>query len=354
MLTYCVPDTVSGTAVSFVAPIDDAIDPIMDRIRALLMALALGGGVVGLVIVHAYTKRRVVSQVRRLAGHAEEIARGNLETVIEAQTPDELGYLASEFEKMRVQLAENRREIEAAHRERVDAERLAALGRFATGIIHDFKNPMAVVRGTADLIQSRFPENEKLSRQCTVIHRQVDRMVALTRDVLEYASGRSVLEVCEVDLESFLSEIRDGHLESFRRAGVKLLLRGEPITVTIDPVRLRRVIDNVITNALEVSKVGDSVTAEWGLVANGSVFVAIEDEGPGIPPGLADSIFDPFVTSGKEGGSGLGLAIARKIVQDHGADLRVGPGKNGGARFSIDLPSKLHVESKLVAAPEVR
>jgi two-component system osmolarity sensor histidine kinase EnvZ len=60
------------------------------------------------------------------------------------------------------------------------------------------------------------------------------------------------------------------------------------------------------------------------------------------------------VTSGKEGGSGLGLAIARKIVQDHGADLRVGPGKNGGARFSIDLPSKLHVESKLVAAPEVR
>ena len=353
VLAYCVPEPVSGIAVTFVAPIDDTIDPIMTRVRGLLLTLALVGGLVGLGTLYVYTKRRVVLPVQRLAAHAESIARGNLGFRIEPETSDELGCLAAEFEKMRSQLESNRREIEAAHRERVDAERLAALGRFATGIIHDFKNPMAVVRGTADLIQARDPNNEKVSRQCGVIHRQIDRMVALTRDVLEYANGRSVLDVCEVDVAAFLGEIRDGHAEPFARAGIKLALRGEALRATIDPIRMRRVIDNVVTNALEISRVGDTVAVTWGRADSGDVFISISDEGPGVPPDLAARIFEPFVTSGKEGGSGLGLAIARKIVQDHGGDLSVGRGPQAGAVFTVTLPGKLYVESKQPMLSEV-
>jgi signal transduction histidine kinase len=216
----------------------------------------------------------------------------------------------------------------------------------AAGIIHDFKNPMSVVQGTADLIRARDPENPKLSRQCEVIRRQVERMAALTRDVLEYSRGDTVLEPDAVDLGDYLEVIRDLHDEPFRRAGVKLGVEaGEPVQVLIDPGRMQRVVDNLLTNAREVSRVGDTVRMGWECRGR-EVRLEVRDEGPGIPGDVAETLFDPFVTSGKEGGSGLGLAISRKIVDDHGARIEVVSEPGRGATFAITLPEKLLVEAE--------
>ncbi|MGH2571309.1 MAG: sensor histidine kinase, partial [bacterium] len=231
-----------------------------------------------------------------------------------------------------------------AHRDRIDGERLAALGRFATGIVHDFKNPMAVVLGTADLIESREPGNDRLVRQCGVIRTQVDRMNSLARDVLDYAKGRSVLDVETVELDRWLREIAASHAAAFQRAGVKLAVDGSgELHVLFDPARMRRVIDNIVNNAREASRVGDTVTLRWSREELGDIRVEIADQGPGIPAELMERLFDPFVTAGKEGGTGLGLAIARKIVEDHGARLEVESTPGRGATFVLRLPEKLRV-----------
>jgi signal transduction histidine kinase len=178
-----------------------------------------------------------------------------------------------------------------------------------------------------------------------VIHRQIDRMLGLTRDLLEYARGRTELQVETVELAGWIREVEAGHEEPCGRAGVRLHRQGpERMRVLLDPDRMRRVLDNLLTNAREVSRPGDTVTVRWFRSDVSDVVLEVADEGPGIPADLRERIFDPFVTAGKEHGSGLGLAISKKIVEDHGGRLDVVSEPGQGARFLVRLPAKLQVE----------
>jgi signal transduction histidine kinase len=333
-----------GLCVVFVGSAERAIAPTMADIRRLLLLMAVAGSALAMAVVWAFTSRRIGRRVGDLVHDAERIAAGDLDFTVRPGAADELGDLAVAFEGMRSQLRRSRNDLEAAHRAQLGGERMAAIGQMATGIIHDFKNPMSVIQGTAELIRQRDPANEKLDRQCRTIGRQVDRMLALTRDLLEFAKGRTELHVEVVRLAAWLEEVGGGHLETYRRQGVRLTLDGPAdACVLLDRERMQRVVDNVLTNAREVSKPGDTVRLRWFVDERGDVVVEIQDEGPGVPPDLLDKIFDPFVTSGKENGSGLGLAISRKIVEDHGARIGASNGPGKGARFRIVFPSKMHV-----------
>lgn len=346
LLAYRLEDPASGLSVTFVGSADRAIAPIMTDVRRLLLALAVVGFLLAMATVWAFGTRRVGGPVQRLARHAERIATGDLDFVIEEPgVPDELGVLATTLERMRADLARSRRDVETAHRAQLGAERMAAIGQMATGIIHDFKNPMAVVRGTADLIHARDPGNEKVAKQCAVIHRQIDRMLGLTRDLLEFAKGRTELQVETVELEAWVGEVQAGHEEACGRAGVRLHRQGpQGVRVLLDPERMRRVLDNLLTNAREVSRPGDTVSIRWSRGEGGEVVLEVADEGSGVPADLIARIFDPFVTAGKEHGSGLGLAISKKIVEDHGGRLEVSSEPGRGARFLVRFPAKLQVE----------
>lgn len=354
VLAHRVEDPATGISITFAGSVDDAIAPILGRSSALLLALTIAGMVLAVGVVSVYANRRIARRVASLARSAERIAAGDLDFEVKAESEDELGYVAAEFEKMRAQLKSGRAELETVHSERVQSERVAAIGRMATGIIHDFKNPMAVVLGTADLIRSRDPGNPKLTRQCDVICRQIDRMSALTRDVLEYARGRTVLEPRDVDLAEWLAEVVEGHREPAERAGQRLAMECLPgLRVLIDPGRLRRVVDNLLTNSREACRVGDLVHVRAGDGGDGTVHVEVRDEGPGIPAEIAATLFEPFVTAGKEGGSGLGLAISRKIVEDHGGRLTVESAPGAGACFRIELPRKLRSPARTTQTEEV-
>jgi signal transduction histidine kinase len=147
-----------------------------------------------------------------------------------------------------------------------------------------------------------------------------------------------------VDLEEYLGRIRDLHLEPFRQARIHLIVpEGPSSRVLIDPNRMQRVIDNLLGNARDVSGVGDHVWLEWECDEHGAR-IRVRDEGPGIAPEIAETLFEPFVTAGKQGGSGLGLAISRKIVDDHGAEIGVSGNADRGTSFVITLPRKLLVQ----------
>lgn len=349
-------DPTTSFEVLFLGSVDAAVSPIMKRITVLLVALAIVGGLVATLAAGVFTRRRVGRVIERLVRDSERIAGGDLDFVIESDSSDELGHLAGELERMRSELLQGRERVEESHHARLNSERMAAVGQMATGIIHDFKTPMAVVQGTTDLIALRDPDNERLAKQCSVIHRQVERMVALARDVIEYSRGDTVLEPAVTDVAEYLERIRELHEEPFRQAGLQLVVTGGPsVQVLIDPDRMQRVIDNLLGNAREVSRVGDRVWLEWEQVADAagtSVCFRVRDEGPGIPPEIAETLFEPFVTSGKAGGSGLGLAISRKIAEDHGAVLTVSSEENQGTSFVVRLPGKLLVQATEVPVTE--
>ncbi len=345
LLAYRLLEPTSGLTITFLGSVDDAIRPIVTKVRTLLLVMAIAGSATAFALLLGFTRRRVSTQVDRLVAHAERIAREDLDFTIAPASDDEFGWLERKLEEMRARLATSRRDLESAHTDRVNSEKMAALGRVAAGIIHDFKNPMAVIRGTAEMVEARSQGNEKLGKQCRTILQQVDRMTSLTRDVLEYTSGKSFLEPEVVALDEFLDELRSFHGESFARAGVKLEIDTVPsLRVLIDPSRMRRVLDNVVVNAREVSRVGDRVHVRGSAAPGEGVRIEISDQGPGIPADVLPRVFEPFVTSGKEGGTGLGLAIARKIVEDHSGTIEARNVDGDGARFEITLPEKLLVK----------
>ncbi len=340
----------SSAVVTFVTSLDEHISPIKRQITLYLILFAVAGGLLSMMVIYLFTSRRIGRQIDLLVTAAEQISKGNLEFPVQAKSKDELGFLAGEVERMRVNLLNNRQEIERAHANALSAERLAAIGKLATGIIHDFKNPMAVIRGTVDLIRARDKENEKLTRYCTTVHEQVDRMVDLTRDVLDYSRGESRLAISEVSLTEYFDSVKSFHDAQYKLAGIELTFWGPAdLAARIDPNRFRRVIDNILNNAREALKPGDQVRVSW-LLQSEHLTIELSDNGPGIPENIKTTLFEPFVTSNKEGGTGLGLAIAKKIVEDHSGAIRVLSAPDQGTTFVIELPVSLAVRPALQAA----
>ncbi len=335
------PGLGNATSVTFIGSLDEHIAPIKSKITTYLLLFAAGGGLLAMLAIYIFTSRQIGRQVSNLVHAAEKIASGEMEFQVTPLSKDELGYLTGEFEKMRRQIVKNREEIDKAHHASLRSERLAAIGKLATGIIHDFKSPMAVIRGTVELIQRKDPSNDKLGAYCGTIQGQVDRMVDLARDVIDYSRGESRLNLAPVDLLEYFTAIREFHSSAFQAAGIQLLvIKGPSISVTLDPNRFRRVVDNILTNAREALKPGDQVEISWRMTES-SLSIEIADNGPGIPNSIKATLFEPFVTSNKEGGTGLGLAITKKIVDDHGGMLSVYSEPGRGSRFVVALPRAL-------------
>jgi signal transduction histidine kinase len=337
-----------NATITFLGSPGEWLAPIERRISWLLLLLATAGGLAAMAAIYAVTERRIGRQVNLLVRGAEQIAEGNLDSRIEALSHDELGYLAREFETMRGRLKQQRLQLEQEHAARLNSERHAAIGRLATGIIHDFKNPMTIIRGNVDLIELKQAHSTSdVSKYYRNIKAQIERMGQLARDILEFSKGRVQLDLADVAIGDFLNEIMEGQGTSFERAGLQLRLDGDPSQcVRFDRLRLRRVVDNLLSNACEALHPGGRVTVKWQ--AAGEAFsLEISDNGPGIPAEIRDHLFEPFVTHGKKHGTGLGLAISHKIVEDHGGTLTVESDPSWGTRFVIALPLRTAVEALL-------
>jgi len=341
ILYLALPSSYANATVTFVGSLDEYLSPIMKKIRLFLIALSTIGGIGALLAVYAFTKRRIGRQVDALVAAAEKIASGDMAFKLKPLSNDELGFLANEFERMRSRLNENRIELVKAHEAKVTSERLATTGRFAAGIIHDLKNPLAVIRASTELMQLKIGEDQKMTKYCTDINKQIDRMVDLTRDILEYCRGNMKLELKPVKLDDYFAEVAEFHNNTYKKKGITLTTAGEKdIVVNMDPIRFRRVIDNLLNNAREALKPGDEVTIKW-MMNKEKLEIAVSDNGPGIPEQIRERLFDPFVTSGKENGTGLGLAVAKKIIEDHGATISFESNTGVGTTFIIEIPIQL-------------
>ena len=341
IIYLALPGSYANAAITFVGSLDEYLAPIMNKVRILLVALSTIGGIATVLAVYALTKRRIGRQVDALVEAAEKIAAGDMKFKLIPMSNDELGFLAGQFEQMRTRLMANRIEIEKAHEERLMSERLAATGKFAAGIIHDLKNPLAVVRASTELMQMKVGDQPQVAKHILDINKQIDRMLDLTRDILEYCRGNTQLELKPVNLGQFFEEAAEFHSAAYKKRGISLIFEGETeLTVNIDPNRFRRVIDNLLNNAREALKPGDKVTIQWGKSFD-KLEIFVSDNGPGIPENIRAFLFEPFITHGKENGTGLGLAVAKKIIEDHGARISFDSRTGMGTTFKIELPMAL-------------
>ncbi|WP_432821440.1 ATP-binding protein [Trichloromonas sp.] len=213
------------------------------------------------------------------------------------------------------------------------ADRLAAVGRLASGMAHEIRNPLASISGSAQLLIEGKNLSEDEQRLMKIIVKEADRLNVLLTDFLVYARPRpSQLE--GVDIAVLLDELSE-MISGDNRFSTLSILRHYPaqFILHVDRQQFRQALWNLAINAVEVMPDGGTLTL-GGEVETSSVYV--EDTGPGIPGKVRSRIFEPFFTT-KDKGSGLGLATVYAIVEGHGGTIRVTDGVHGGTRFTIAL-----------------
>jgi signal transduction histidine kinase len=228
----------------------------------------------------------------------------------------------------------------ARNRARKD-EFLATLG-------HELRNPLSALTTAAAVLKLWAGQDDYVQRTVATIGRQCHHISRLVDDLLDVArieSGKLKLSVQSVDLRAMVADAVEGRRAEAERRGQVLAVfsSGDPIVVEADLVRLVQVVSNLVDNAIKYTPDGGHITV--AVTSEGDdALVAVQDDGAGIPAGLFQSIFEPFVQSAEScdracGGLGLGLALVRRLVELHGGRIDVASGGlTRGARFTVRLP----------------
>jgi signal transduction histidine kinase len=226
--------------------------------------------------------------------------------------------------------------------QRAQVERLVALGRFSSQMAHDFKNPLATIKGALQFLQEEHQRGRSLDAQQHFLGLMLDQVERLGRIADDYERAGRVEPVCQaVEVNPIVENVVA--LEPFAaRSDVTVSARLAPDLppCDLDADLLSRALQNLVRNALEAMPRGGHLTVRTALgadAAEGRVVVSVEDEGEGMDPRQAERAFDEFYTT-KPTGSGLGLAFVRRVARAHGGDASLSSRVGVGTVVSMRLP----------------
>jgi len=229
----------------------------------------------------------------------------------------------------------------------LQAQRDAAWGEVARRLAHEIKNPLTPIQLSAERMQRKFmgsmnaQDAQILERATHTIVAQVDAMKQMVNAFSEYARAPE-LQFTRFDLNQLITEVVDLYRAQDSSADLKLQLDAFLPEISADRVRIRQILNNLVTNSFEAleGRVGAGIEIETQVVEDAGkpvVAVVVTDNGPGFQRDLIGTVFDPYVTS-KPKGTGLGLAIVKKIVEEHGGRIEADNPRHGGARVRVLLP----------------
>jgi PAS domain S-box-containing protein len=217
------------------------------------------------------------------------------------------------------------------------SETLSAVGALVTGVAHEVRTPLFSISATLDAYEGQLADEQERGEFMGLLRSQVKRLTNLMTDLLDYAKP-SALRLARGSLAPVLHRAVVSCRAAAAAAGVALAEDVPPGLgdVERDEGRLEQVFQNLLANAVQLAPRGSTVRLA-AHSAFGGVACTVEDEGPGLPGGDAQRVFEPFFTR-RKGGTGLGLSIVRRIVEEHGGSVTAGNRPEGGAVFTVWLP----------------
>lgn len=296
----------------------------------LSLIFALGTAFV--VLIGYLLARSIANPILRLRTISQAVAAGDLTQQTGLKQGDEIGELASAFDTMTLRLRQRTAEL-------VQSEKLAAVGQLTAGIVHDVKNPLAVIKGLSEELREELGSDPAVLEQLNAIRDNATRANTIVSDLMKFAR-QSTPEMTRRDLrETVEASLRLTEYLA-RRAKVKYLpdLPAHSVLVTYDAQQLEQVLINLIQNAIQAMPNGGTLRVNLSQTET-TVAIAVQDTGSGIAAENLPRVFDPFFTTKPEGeGTGLGLSVSYGIVARHGGRINVESQVGAGTTFTILLP----------------
>lgn len=299
------------------------------------LAILLASTMITVGLVWRFTR-----PISNLSKAARMVAGGNLKVRLrDAGRSDEIGELATQFNMMTAEL-EKSRELEAQLQK---AEKSAVVGRLASAIAHEIRNPLNYINLTLDHLRAKFRPNddgdagdfEKLTSQLKSeverINRQISEFLHYSRPVKLKAAPTDVMSVVRDSIRLIEPQAEE--------RGIEIEINAEPPLplITADSELLRSVFSNLLINGAQAMKrTGGTLNVNLETMGD-FVRIEISDTGVGISEENIDKIYEPYFST-KETGTGLGLAIVKKIVDDHKGFIEVESQEGSGTKFTVSLP----------------
>jgi signal transduction histidine kinase len=249
--------------------------------------------------------------------------------------------------KREEQLRQRLQDLEQAKARLVEGEKLAAVGRLASGLAHEIRNPVAIISSALEASASDAFSAEDRVEMSRVAVAEARRLEQLTTDFLTYAQPgiKSFDQVDAIALVGYILSI--ARAQALNRKITFNFLADQDCLLYGNEGQLQQALLNLLLNAVDASPDFGHVSVEVKQCAKG-IRIAIENEGPAIPSEAVPQIFEPFFTA-KRGGTGLGLAIARSIAEKHGGDLVLERNEEERILFALTLPP---ISSKVAPAAQ--
>jgi len=289
------------------------------------LAISLLLGLVGAALLAWYLSRRIVRPVLQLSEAVDAVAAGSRDVAVPTDAPGELGHLSERFAEMAHRLGE----VEEMER------------NFLMSVSHELRTPLTAIRGhVSALLEGVIEDPEQREQSLETVAMETQRLDRLVGDILDLAkldTHRFTVMTEEVDMAQLLDEAYERYREEAQRRSIdyKQEVRARPVLLS-DGDRVLQVVGNLLSNAFHATPDGGCISLELAQ-QNGTVHVAVEDTGPGIPPEARERLFRPFV-SNSSGGTGLGLAIANEISTALGGRIDLESEVGKGSRFELVLP----------------
>jgi signal transduction histidine kinase len=312
-------------------------------------------GTIAVIILGYFLAQGIARPILRLRSVSQAVAAGDLKQHTGLRGGDEIGELAGAFDVMTdrlrertdeilqrtEQLADANAKLQSAQQQLVQSEKLAAVGQLTAGIVHDVKNPLAIIVGLAEELPEHSDLNPVARKYLTTIRDSARRANTIVTDLLKFAR-ESTPELKLQDLRDTVETVLrlTDYLARKGKVHVTKDLPAGPLLVMYDAVQIEQVMMNLVQNAIQAMPHGGTLHVSLSQ-SDETIAVAVKDTGIGIPPQNLNRIFDPFFTTKPPGeGTGLGLSTSYGIVARHGGRIDVASKVGEGTTFTIWLAAK--------------
>ncbi len=301
------------------------------RTTWILTLLTLIGIVIALAVIVSIN--RLLTPLKTLQEAVAKVARGDLQTHIAVGTQDEIGALATGFNKMTDALADRDQML-------IRSERLATAGKMAAQVTHEIRNPLSSLGLNAELLEEELHGSRnsgEVSALLQAMQDEIGRLTGITESYLRFArlpAPNPTFENLDLTVETVL-EFMKGEIAE-RQISVELELSNELEPILFDRGQIRQALTNLVLNACESMSEGGILRVKTHMNRD-MVELSITDTGDGITAEALEHIFDSFYST-KSGGTGLGLPLVRQICLAHGGDVRCADTRQTGSTFIVSLP----------------